>query len=126
MRHLNTAKARSLFKVLHTSSAAQAAMMTLRPGQSSDEHVANEHPRCEQWLFVVAGAGKATVGKRSVRIKTNSLLLIEQGEPHRITNTGKTALATLNFYAPPAYTAAGDLKTFARIPTLRGTLRRLT
>ena len=61
-------------------------MMTLRPGQSTSDQVENEHPRCEQWLYVIRGVGRATVGKQSVALKTGSLLLIENGEPHRITN----------------------------------------
>ncbi len=37
-----------------------------------------------------------------------ALLLIERGERHEIRNTGRQLLKTLNFYSPPAYTAAGD------------------
>jgi mannose-6-phosphate isomerase-like protein (cupin superfamily) len=123
MRHINTGTKRSLFTVLHATRDAEAAMMTLKPGQSTSDQPENEHPRCEQWLFVVAGAGRAVVGKRRVALKANSLLLIEKGEAHQITNTGKSPLVTLNFYAPPAYTKAGDLKLMARVPTVRSMLR---
>src|SRR4051812_25748722 len=77
---------RSTFAVLHSTAAAQAAMMTLRPGQSSSDDPVNEHPRCEQWLFVISGTGRATAGKRARRValKPNALLVIEQGEPHQI------------------------------------------
>jgi mannose-6-phosphate isomerase-like protein (cupin superfamily) len=119
MKHINTAKSATLFKVLHATAKAEAAMMTLRRGQSSSKKIENEHPRCEQWLFVVRGSGKAAVGKRSITLKTNSLLVIEPGEPHRITNTGKSQLVTLNFYVPPAYTKTGDVKAVAKIPRLR-------
>ena len=97
-------------------------MMTLRPGQSTSDEPENEHPRCEQWLFVLSGAGRAVVGERRVALKANSLLLIEKGEPHQIKNTGRTPLVTLNFYAPPAYTKAGDLKLLARVPTVKSLL----
>jgi oxalate decarboxylase/phosphoglucose isomerase-like protein (cupin superfamily) len=50
--------------------------------------------------------------------------VIEQGEPHRITNTGKSPLVTLNLYTPPAYTKSGDLKMMARVPTVRSLVRR--
>jgi len=36
------------------------------------------------------------------------LLLIERGDRHEIRNTGTIPLTTLNFYAPPAYTKAGN------------------
>ena len=100
-------------------------MMNLRPGQSTSDQPENEHPRCEQWLYVIRGTGRATVGKRSVAIKTGSLLLIEKGEPHRITNTGRTPMVTLNFYVPPAYTDDGELRTLARVPTVRSAIRSL-
>jgi mannose-6-phosphate isomerase-like protein (cupin superfamily) len=123
MRHIQTASKRSFFTVLHSTRHAQAAMMTLKPGQSSSDEPVNEHPRCEQWLFVVNGTGRASVGERRVALKANSLLLIEEGEPHQIANTGKSPLVTLNFYAPPAYTKAGDLKMMARVPTVRSLVK---
>src|SRR4051812_25279606 len=100
MRHLNTApRQKSFFTILAKTTNAEAAMMMLKPGQSTSDEPENEHPRCEQWLFVLRGTGRAIVGKRRVALKANSLLLIEQGEAHRVTNTGRTPLATLNFYA---------------------------
>ena len=123
MRHIKTGTKRAMFTVLHATRSAEAAMMTLKPGQSTSDAPENEHPRCEQWLFVLSGAGRAVVGKNRVAIKPNSLLLIEKGEPHQIKNTGRTPLVTLNFYAPPAYTKSGDLKLMARVPTVRSMLR---
>ena len=122
MKHTRAAGHRSFFKVLLDGDSAQAATMTLKPGQSSSDEVVNEHPRCEQWLYVLAGTGRARVEKRSVTLKEGSLLLIEKGEAHRITNTGRKPLMTLNLYAPPAYTSQGDLKLLARVPTVAKTL----
>ncbi len=107
MRHVNTGSKRGTFKALHSSRSAQAAMMTLQPGQDTGEPE-NEHPRSEQWLFVISGTGKARVNNRTVSIKENSLLLIEQGEIHQIRNTGRRPLVTINLYVPPAYTPDGD------------------
>ena len=83
--------------------------MVLKPGQSTGEPQ-NEHPRSEQWLYVVSGSGNAVVNQRRVLLKDNSLLLIEKGEIHQVTNMGRRPLVTLNFYAPPAYTKNGDPK----------------
>lgn len=110
MKHVRTTNKRGLFKPLIESAAVQAATMVLRPGQSSSDEVENEHPRSEQWMFVVWGSGRATVGKRSVKVAEGSLLLIERGEPHRITNTGRTEMVTINFYAPPAYSSDGEVR----------------
>jgi oxalate decarboxylase/phosphoglucose isomerase-like protein (cupin superfamily) len=35
-------------------------------------------------------------------------LLIEERDRHEIRNTGRGLLKTLNYYAPPAYTKAGN------------------
>jgi mannose-6-phosphate isomerase-like protein (cupin superfamily) len=88
----------------------------LKPGESSSDKPENEHPAAEQWLFVVTGAGRAKVGRRSLRLRAGSLLLIEKGEAHQITNTGNEPMSTINFYVPPAYTAGGDVKPTVKRP----------
>ena len=108
MQKIETSRRRKPFSVLATTRVAQAAMMVLPPGESTGE-VQNEHPKSEQWLYVVAGAGVATINKRKIRLKAQSLLLIEKGEPHQIRNSGRQPLVTLNFYAPPAYSKEGDV-----------------
>ncbi len=113
MRHVRIRR-HGLFTPLVESGSVQAASMVLRPGESSSDEPENEHPRSEQWVFVVSGTGKARVGGRSMRIREGSLLLIEKRERHRITATGRASLVTLNFYAPPAYGADGQVKPSAR------------
>jgi len=115
MKHVRTTNKRGLFKPLIESAAVQAATMVLRPGQSSSDEPENEHPRAEQWLYVVSGAGRATVDGRSVKLAQGSLLLVEKGEAHRITNTGNGPMVTVNFYAPPAYGEDGDVR-----PSVKG------
>jgi len=83
--------------------------MVLQPGQSTGEPD-NEHPHSEQWLFVIAGSGRALVNKRRIALRKNSLLIVEKTEVHQITNTGRRPLVTLNIYVPPAYRADGELK----------------
>jgi mannose-6-phosphate isomerase-like protein (cupin superfamily) len=125
MKHVDTRKHRGFFRLMCDSGDAQAAMMVLRPGQSSSDEPENEHPRSEQWLYVVSGAGRATTGKRRASLKEGSLLLIEKDERHRITCTGRAALVTINFYVPPAYTRGGDARLLARRPSVTKATRRL-
>ena len=108
MKLIETGSKRSLFNILTSTRDAQAAMMTLRPGQSTSDEPENEHPRSEQWMFVVSGTGRAQVGRRSVHLRAGDLLLIEMRELHRITNEGRKQMVTLNLYAPPAYTSDGE------------------
>jgi mannose-6-phosphate isomerase-like protein (cupin superfamily) len=113
MRHIKTGAKRGKFNLLTHTREVQAAMMTLRPGGSSDDEPSNEHSSSEQWLFVVSGSGEVKIGKRRgqlrrIKLETGSLLLIEKGELHQIVNTSKRSLRTINFYAPPAYDAEGE------------------
>lgn len=124
MKHVRTGKVPGKFVTLIQSASVQSAMMTLLPGESTSESVENEHPNAEQWLFVVSGAGRAIVGRRRVSLSERSLLLIEKGEAHRITNTGRSPLVTLNFYCPPAYTRGGDVKRAVTNANVLRTLAR--
>ncbi len=113
MKHVKTGKKRGRFNLLAHTREVQAAMMTLRPGGTSDEEPSNQHPGSEQWLFVLSGAGEAKIGKRRgqlrrIKVETGSLLVIEKGELHQIINTSKRVLRTINFYAPPAYDSEGE------------------
>jgi mannose-6-phosphate isomerase-like protein (cupin superfamily) len=113
MKHIKTGTKRREFEMLLSTRNVQAAMMTLRPGGTSDDEPSNEHPRSEQWVFVIAGSGEAVVGQRGSRLRRvklaeNSLLLIEKGELHQIRNTGRKHFRTINFYAPPAYNEDGE------------------
>jgi mannose-6-phosphate isomerase-like protein (cupin superfamily) len=110
MKRISTTNKRGLFKPLLQSPAVQAAIMTLRPGQSSSDQPENEHPKAEQWLYVISGQGRAKGTRRTVKLKTGDLLLIEKSEPHQITNTGRKPMVTINFYTPPAYSNDGEVK----------------
>jgi len=95
------------FRVAFGNRRAQAAEMVL--AQDDTEGGAdNRHRGSDQWLYVAAGEGIATVGGKRHRLSTGTLLLIERGERHQIRNTGRARLRTLNLYLPPAYTKRGD------------------
>jgi mannose-6-phosphate isomerase-like protein (cupin superfamily) len=90
------------FDVRETTEDAQAAQMTLSPGQSTGGPD-NRHPDSDQWLYVVSGSGRATVDGEGVRFEAGELLVIEAGETHEIENDGDEPLETLNLYVPPIY-----------------------
>jgi mannose-6-phosphate isomerase-like protein (cupin superfamily) len=103
-KHLRFGKG---FRVALTDRRSQAAEMVLPPGES-EGGPDNRHRGADQWLYVVAGTGSATVGGGRVPLKAGTLLLIERGETHEIRNTGRGMLKTINLYVPPAYTAGGN------------------
>ena len=115
MKHIATGSRRKkLFDLLLSSPTAQAATMTLRPGQSSSDGPENEHPKAEQWLLVLSGTGRAISPERRIPLRPGSLLLVGRNEPHQITNTGRSALVTFNVYVPPAYGRRGDVRPGVR------------
>lgn len=77
--------------------------MVIAPGDAEGGS-GNRHRGCDQWLYVLSGTGRATLGRRRQALKPGTLLLIERGTTHEIRNTGRTPLKTLNLYVPPAYT----------------------
>jgi mannose-6-phosphate isomerase-like protein (cupin superfamily) len=95
------------FRVSLKNRRAQAATMVLAP-RDAEGGPDNRHRGSDQWLFVLAGRGRATVNGRSQSLSPGTLLLIERGSTHEIRNTGRTPLKTLNLYVPPAYTSSGD------------------
>ena len=101
------------FRVAFTQGRAQAAEMVIAPGgtEGGDD---NRHRGADQWLFVVAGTGVATVEGERVPLRAGTLLLIQRRERHEVRNTGRTLLRTLNFYSPPAFRADGDPRPAGR------------
>jgi mannose-6-phosphate isomerase-like protein (cupin superfamily) len=95
------------FKVRIGNRRAQAATLTIAPGES-EGGPDNRHRGADQWLFVESGKGVAIVNRKRIPLSAGSLLLIERGDRHEIRNTGRTPLKTFNIYVPPAYTKAGD------------------
>jgi len=96
------------FRVIFGNERAQGAQMVIAPGKAEgDPH--NRHQGADQWLYVVSGTGRALVNGRRVPLKPGVMLLIEHRDRHEIRNTGRSALKTLNYYAPPAYTAQGNV-----------------
>ena len=93
---------KSDFKVIAGNERSQAAVMVLPPGESEGGK-GNRHKGSDQWLYVVAGKGSATIKGTDYKLSPGTLLLIEHGETHEIDNDGDEPLATLNFYVPPAY-----------------------
>ncbi len=90
------------FHVAIRNARAEAAVMTIPPGDSEGD-AQNRHEDADQWLFVVEGEGTAIVEGKSQQLEPGTLLLIERGERHEVRNDGDEPLRTLNFYAPPEY-----------------------
>ena len=95
------------FRVAFGNRRAQAAEMVIKPG-GAEGGPGNRHRGADQWLFVVAGNGAATIGRNRHPLLPGTLLLIERGAKHEVRNTGRAPLRTLNVYVPPAYRRDGE------------------
>jgi mannose-6-phosphate isomerase-like protein (cupin superfamily) len=95
------------FKVVFGNRRAQAATMTIGPGDCEGGRD-NRHRGADQWLFVESGSGVAIIEGRRHSLRAGTLILIERGNRHEIRNTGRRPLRTLNVYVPPAYTKSGN------------------
>jgi mannose-6-phosphate isomerase-like protein (cupin superfamily) len=95
------------FAVALRNARAQAATLVIAPGDA-EGGPDNRHRGSDQWLFVLSGVGRATIGRRRQNLRAGTLLLIGRGTTHEIRNTGRTPLKTLNLYVPPAYTLSGE------------------
>jgi mannose-6-phosphate isomerase-like protein (cupin superfamily) len=101
------------FRVAIDDKRAQVAEMVIAPGQAEGDS-RNHHRSADQWLYVIAGTGRATVNGEHVALKAGTLLLIEHRDRHEIKNTGRALLRTLNFYTPRAYSKQGNPLPAAR------------
>ena len=106
MKHVQLELARE-FAVVAGNARSQAAEMVLAPGDS-EGGPDNRHRGSDQWLFVVSGEGSATIAGEIHVLRPGTLVLIERGETHEITNNGDEPLRTVNVYVPPAYSTAGE------------------
>src|ERR1051325_1064043 len=95
------------FRVIVGNKHAQAAQMTLAPGET-EGGPENRHGGADQWLIVIAGKGEAIVNRKKYPLTPGTVVLIERGDLHEIRNVGKKPLRTLNLYVPPAYSSDGE------------------
>lgn len=90
------------FDVVLENERAQAATMVLEPGESTGGR-ANAHRESDQWLYVVSGSGRATVGDLEFPLAADDLVVVEAGETHEFRAADDERLETLSIYVPPAY-----------------------
>ncbi|HEY8750547.1 MAG TPA: cupin domain-containing protein [Tepidisphaeraceae bacterium] len=90
------------FQIIATARKSQVAIMTLAPGKSSGPK-GNEHPKCEQVLYVIEGELLAEIGDEKGTLRKGDLVIVPAGADHRFVNQSGSRAVTLNVYAPPAY-----------------------
>src|SRR5262245_46175252 len=79
------------FRIATGNGRSQAAEMVLAPGET-EGGPDNCHRGADQRLYVLTGTGVAAVGGKRYPLKAGTLLLIERGDAHEISDTGRGAL----------------------------------
>lgn len=90
------------FNFLATTRRSQAATNVLPPNEQVGG-ADNADPNADQWLYVLAGSGRAVVANEAVDIGPGALVLIEAGEAHELRNLDEVPMETIHIYAPAAY-----------------------
>ena len=69
----------------------------VRPGEACSLHV--HSGKVETWL-VIAGSGRAQVGRTTHEVTAGDVLVTPPGTPHGLTNTGAEELVFVNLVLP--------------------------
>ncbi len=85
-------------KVVWTGSHMQLVLMSLLPGEDIGVEV---HPHVDQFFRVEEGQGKALVNGEEFSLVEDSVLIVQAGAEHNITNTGEGNLKMYTIYTPP-------------------------
>lgn len=80
------------YNILFAGDDFQVKRVEISPG--SRLSLQKHSKRAEKWI-VVAGSGIATVGKKKIAVKRESVVQIAVNEVHRLHNTGKKPLVVI-------------------------------
>ncbi len=78
----------------------QAVFSIIPPGASGTK--LHYHTQRESWIIVLSGEGKEIVDGNEFPLKANDSIFILPNEKHKIQNTGKTELRTIEIYSLPS------------------------
>jgi mannose-6-phosphate isomerase-like protein (cupin superfamily) len=88
------------FDTLGSTDNSQGATLVVQP-QTKTGGPANRHPASDQWIYVIAGAGRAIIAEREAHLDAGTILLIEAGETHEILCLGDEPLVMFTVFSPP-------------------------
>jgi mannose-6-phosphate isomerase-like protein (cupin superfamily) len=88
------------FDTLDRTESSQGATLVLQP-QTKTGGPENRHPDSDQWIYVIAGAGRAVIAGREAHLEAGTILLIDAGEPHEIFCLGDDPLVMFTVFSPP-------------------------
>jgi mannose-6-phosphate isomerase-like protein (cupin superfamily) len=88
------------FDTLAHTDYSQGATLVVQP-QTKTGGPDNRHTDSDQWIYVIAGAGRAVIAGREAHLDPGTILLIDPGEPHEIFCVGDDPLVMFTVFSPP-------------------------
>lgn len=85
-------KKRVLLRYGEVLPITQLAEVTFKPGQAAREHV---HPTMKELFLVQKGVGRIRIGQESQGLGVGDFLVVPEGTPHELSNTGEGDLVLL-------------------------------
>lgn len=90
------------FKVLETTERSQTGLLTLDPGEASNDEP-SVHAESDQVLVVLQGEVTAEIADESTVMKVGDAVVVPAKTPHKFINQGKERAVTFSVYARPAF-----------------------
>jgi mannose-6-phosphate isomerase-like protein (cupin superfamily) len=99
---MNVANIRQATSWFQTTDRTQTAIMTLAPGQSSDDQ-RSVHRKSDQVVIVLDGEMDAEVADEKQIVRKGDVVIVPAGTEHKFTNNAKEPCVSFSVYGPPAY-----------------------
>ena len=88
------------FDTLASTDYSQGATLVVQPNTKTGGP-ANRHSDSDQWIYVIAGAGRANIAGREAHLEAGTILLVEAGETHEIFCLDDEPLVMFTVFSPP-------------------------
>ena len=90
-------------KRLIGSEAAENMSLAIGIFQPGDGLVLHDHPKEEEFYYILCGKGTVTIGDQEKEVKLGDMLHVPVGVKHRIVNTGSEELRSVFVLSPPTW-----------------------
>lgn len=86
-------------KVLYTGAHLQLVLMTIASG----EEIGLETHHLDQFIRIEEGEARITIGDETHALSADQAVVIPEGTPHNVVNTGTGPLKLYSLYGPPEH-----------------------
>jgi len=99
----NTVPGGGRIKRIIGSECAKNMALAIGIFRSGEGLVLHDHPKEEEFYYILCGKGTVTVGDQEKEVKEGDALYVPMGVKHRIVNTGNEELRSVFVLSPPTW-----------------------